>query len=155
MKSLAMNCWCPRKSISLYLIFGFLVTTKIPQELNLLRSERLFRLLCIPLDELGLFRDCAKTHSFLKRKKTILMMWRIYFVDDSVPQTPFQHCYGLAEKTVMLLNKFYPRPWRNNYRSLTAAELQLQPALSVFAENDNNQNYSGNNHHNKQAVVRA
>ena len=52
-----------------YLIFGFLVTTKIPQELNLLRSERLFRLLCISLDELGPFRDCAKTHSFLKRKK--------------------------------------------------------------------------------------
>jgi len=122
------------KSTSLYyealIIFGFLVTTKIPQELTLLRSERLFRLLCISLDELGLFRDCAKTHSFLKRKKQSwwceeFILWMIQC------RKHLSSIAGLAEKTVMLLNKFYPRPWRNNYRSLTAAELQLQPALCV------------------------
>ena len=134
MKSLAMNCWCPRKSISLYFeaLLNFRVscnTTTIPQELNLLRSERLFRLLCISLEEFGLFRDCAKTHSFLKRKKQSwwceeFILWMIQC------RKHLSSIAGLAEKTVMLL-KFYPRPWRNNYRSLTTAELQLQPALCV------------------------
>ena len=113
-----------------YLIFGFLVTTKISQELNLLRSERLFRLLCIPLDELGLFRDCAKTHSFLKRKKKQSWWCEEFILWMIQCRKHLSSIAGLAEKTVMLL-KFYPRPWRNNYRSLTAAELQLQPALCV------------------------